>query len=211
MNALRRSTRLRLVLSACVGLAAGFGVWMLGEVHLGVTIGITVAEVCFVAATWGLLWTLDERATAENARREDFNPVADELLVVASSLAIVSVIALQLVNGAEAGVLAAVFTLIGVFGAWACVQQTYSLHYASLYYREPVGGLDFNQSDPPRYSDFVYFSYAVGITYGTTDVAVGNREFRAIVLRHGLTAFIFGLVILGASVNLVAGVFGLGG
>ncbi len=208
MQLLRRSTARRLLLAAVVGLVAAAGAAVLGDGRLATMVGITVGEAVFVVVTWSLLWPMDAAATREGSQREDFVPVLDELLIsTVSALAVIAMISLRVAG--ETHVVGAVLVLLGVFGAWACVHQTYALHYAAEYYRPPVGGIDFGPEDP-GYSDFVYFSYAVGMTYGATDNTVTTRHARAIVLRHALTSFVFGLLILGAAVDLVSGAFGLG-
>jgi uncharacterized membrane protein len=65
----------------------------------------------------------------------------------------------------------------------------------------------FGKPGKPRYIDFLYFSFMVGMTYGTTDVGVLTTTLRAFVLRHGLLSFVFGTVILATGVSLVSGIF----
>lgn len=213
MNLLRHSARLRLLLSAVVGLATGLPLGLFWDGALAAMAGITLGELVFVTVSWILLWLMDAEQTERSAWREDFSPVADEVLIATvSGLAVISMVTLQFRadSTAPVGAIAAVVTLVGVFGAWACVHQTYALHYAHVYYRDPCGGIDFGPHNDPAYSDFLYFSYAVGMTYGATDNTVTDTRARAIVLRHALISFVFGLVILGAAINLVAGFFGIG-
>ena len=82
---------------------------------------------------------------------------------------------------------------------------TYAARYAYLYYGDPVGGIDFNSSDPPAYRDFCYFSYNLGMTYQVSDTGVSSTAIRSVVLRHCLISYVFGTVILAATINLVAG------
>ncbi len=59
--------------------------------------------------------------------------------------------------------------MLAVAGSWALIQIDYALRYARVYYRDPVGGIDFNQTEPPMYTDFLYFSLGLGMTYQVSD------------------------------------------
>ena len=80
----------------------------------------------------------------------------------------------------------------------------FTLRYARIYYTQK-GGIDFNQTDPPRYSDFAYFSFTLGMTFQVSDTDITTATIRATVLRHALLSFVFGSVILATTINLVAG------
>ena len=79
------------------------------------------------------------------------------------------------------------------------------MRYAQLYYRGKEGGVDFNQEEPPKYSDFAYLSFTLGMTFQVSDTNVGNSVIRQTVLRHSLLSYLFGSVILATTVNLIAG------
>jgi uncharacterized membrane protein len=68
-----------------------------------------------------------------------------------------------------------------------------------------VGGIDFNNKEPPSYRDFFYFSYNLGMTYQVSDTDVSSTTIRSVVLRHCLLSYLFGTVILAATINLIAG------
>ena len=57
----------------------------------------------------------------------------------------------------------------------------------------------------PDYRDFAYTAFTVGMTYQVSDTDITRREIRHTVLRHALLSFVFGAVIIGATVNIVAG------
>lgn len=90
----------------------------------------------------------------------------------------------------------------------ALLHTTYALRYARLYYRDPPGGISFNTTEPPRYSDFYYFAFNMGMTYQVSDTAVSTSEIRAVVLRHGVLSYLFGTLVLAATINLVLGLVG---
>ena len=65
--------------------------------------------------------------------------------------------------------------------------------------------MDFNQDDPPRYTDFAYLAFTIGMTFQVSDTNLKTSEIRATALRHALLSYLFGSVILAATINLVAG------
>jgi uncharacterized membrane protein len=197
----------RLAGSNIVGAVAGVAVGLLTDAPLGVLAGIATAGVVFVVQGWAVLWPMDAEATRRNIFREDFRPVAEEIVLVAVSiLGLVAIVVLLLRHRAENEVAAAAVALGGVFMAWGSLHLMYATRYAHLFYTDPVGGIDFNSTVPPTFKDFLYFSYNLGMTYQVSDTSVSSQAIRAIVLRHTLLSYLFGTSILATTVNLVAGI-----
>lgn len=195
----------RLALSAVLGVAVGTLVGVLAGGPLGVLAGIAAAETIFVVSGWVVLWPMDPGTTRHNVRREEFRPVVEELAVVASALCgLAGIVVLLLVGHSDRGPAAAATALCGVFTAWAALHLMYATRYAYIYYGAPGGGIDFNTDDPPRYSDFLYFSYNLGMTYQVSDTSVSSSLLRAVVLRHCLLSYVFGAGILATTINFVA-------
>ncbi|ALO06561.1 putative membrane protein [Streptomyces venezuelae] len=198
----------RLVAAAVVGAATGALVGLLWDTPLGILAGIATAETLFVVAGWLVLWPMDAAATHRNVRREDFRPVLEELVVVGTAVCgLVGIIVMLMVGHSDLGHAAAATALCGVFMAWAALHLMYAARYAYDYYAlHPGGGIDFNTHDPPRYSDFLYFSFNLGMTYQVSDTNVSTSSLRAIVLRHCLLSYVFGASILATTINLVTGI-----
>lgn len=197
----------RLAGSAVVGVVIGVVVGVLTNTPLGLLAGIASVETAFVVAGWLVLWPMDADTTHRNVQREEFRPVAEELVVVTSALCgLVGIVLLLLVGRSDLSHAAAATALCGVFMAWAALHLMYATRYAYLYHRAPKGGIDFNSEAPPRYVDFLYFSYNLGMTYQVSDTNVSSSTFRAIVLRHCLLSYVFGASILATTINLVAGI-----
>jgi uncharacterized membrane protein len=78
---------------------------------------------------------------------------------------------------------------------WFMLHAVYAEYYAVKYYRED-GGLEFPGDEEPDYFDFAYFAYSIGMTFGTTDVAVTRGTFRRTMLVHKLFSFGFNTAIL---------------
>ncbi|MFI9776058.1 DUF1345 domain-containing protein [Streptomyces sp. NPDC051956] len=188
------------------GAVVGAIVGVVNNAALGVLSGIAATELLFVLAGWVVLWPMDAKATRANARREDFQPITDELVIVGVALCgLVATVLLLLLGKSESGHAAAAVALGGVFMAWAALHLMYATRYAYLYYTAS-GGIDFNNDDPPAYRDFLYFSYNLGMTYQVSDTNVSTSTIRSVVLRHSLLSYVFGTSILATTINLVTGI-----
>ncbi|NUR88918.1 MAG: DUF1345 domain-containing protein [Nonomuraea sp.] len=193
----------RLVGSLAIGIVVGVAVGVPVDVPAGILGAIATTELMFVLSGWLVMWPMDAAATKRNARREDFLPIVEEIVVVTVALCGLVAIVLLLVRGKpDAG--HAATALFGVFMAWAALHLMYAARYAYLYYAFS-GGIDFNSEQPPAYRDFFYFSYNLGMTYQVSDTDVSSSAIRAIVLRHTLLSYVFGTGILATAINLVVG------
>jgi uncharacterized membrane protein len=200
------SAPVRLASSVLVGVVVLLLVSLWSSRLLGVLSGIAAMGAVFVVAGLAVLWPMAPDSTQRNARRQDYWPHVEELLVAAAALGgLVVIVALLVIGDPGTRNTAAAIGLIGLFLAWAMLHLMYAARYAHLYYSEPVGGIDFNAPDQPSYRDFCYFSYNLGMTYQVSDTSVSSTAIRSVVLRHCLLSYVFGTVILAATINLVAG------
>lgn len=197
----------RLIAALVVGVIIGVVVAFAVNRPLGVLCGIGGMAAAFVSVGLAILWPMSSQATRDHAQREDFRPAVDELVVVGAALAsIVGIVVLLLLGQSSTRHIAAALGLLGVFLTWAMLHLMYAARYAHLYYSDPVGGIDFNSGDPPSYRDFLYFSYNLGMTYQVSDTNVSTTALRSVILRHCVLSYVFGTVILAATINLVAGI-----
>jgi uncharacterized membrane protein len=208
-RALGASAATRVSMSAVAGVCAGLLVARPGSWQIGTLVGWDVAAVVYLAWTWATVWRRDAAATARLALREDpGRPVADALLLVASMASVLAIglaITAGRASGPETRDLHAALAVASVALSWTAVQTVFTLHYARLYYSHPAGGIDFNQEAPPRYSDFAYLAFTVGMTFQVSDTALGSSALRAATLRQALLSYLLGAVILATTINLVAG------
>ncbi len=205
--------------SAATHLAVASVVGVVGAVIMGITagwgfaalVGWDVMAAVFVGWIWQTIWPRDPQSTASHAVREDpGRPVVDLLLVAASVASLVGVGFVIAASGdskglAKAGYVA--FAVVTVFLSWAVVHTAYTLRYARLYYGGKAGGLNFHQvpDGEPQYVDFAYISITVGMTFQVSDPEVTSTVMRATILRHALLAYLFGVVIIGVVINVLAG------
>ncbi|PMB51011.1 hypothetical protein CEN40_00295 [Fischerella thermalis CCMEE 5205] len=104
-------------------------------------------------------------------------------------------------------------SLIAVLCSWFLTHTVFALHYATCYYRqqlinqgeEYVKGLDFPGEGEPDFWDFMYFSFTIGMTAQTSDVSITSLSMRQLALGHAVVSFLFYMVILASSVNIVSG------
>jgi uncharacterized membrane protein len=197
----------RLVIGVVIGAVVGLVVGVVASLLLGVLVGIAATGTSTVVAGWVVLWPMDAPATRANVQREDFRPVAEEIVIVSAALGgLVAIVVLLLLSRSQSGQMAAAAAPAGVATVWAGLHLMYATRYAHLYYESPEGGIDFNAEDPPTYRDCIYFSYNLGMTYQVSDTSVASTSIRAIVLRHCLLSYVFGTVILATTINLVVGI-----
>jgi uncharacterized membrane protein len=205
--------------STTTHLTVGGVVGVIGAVIMGLTggwgfaalVGWDVMAAVFVTWIWVTIWPRDAASTASHAVREDpARPVADLLLIGASVASLVGVgfvIAASgnSTGGEKAGYVA--FAVATVFLSWAVVHTAYTLRYARLFYAGNAGGINFHQlpDGEPQYSDFAYVSLTVGMTFQVSDPEVNTTVMRATILRQALLAYLFGVVIIGIVINVVAG------
>jgi uncharacterized membrane protein len=211
-RALDASAATRASMAAAAGVCAGALVALPGSWQLGTLAGWDVAAGVYVAWTWASIWHRDPAATARLALREDpARPITDALLLVASTASVLAV-ALAITAGRAAGPgtrdLHAALAVASVALSWTVVQTVFTAHYARLYYSRPAGGIDFNQAAPPRYADFAYLAFTVGMTFQVSDTALRTSALRAAALRQALLSYLLGAVILATTINLVAGLLG---
>ena len=101
--------------------------------------------------------------------------------------------------------LEAAFAFASVLLSWTLVHTVFTLKYARLYYSGDPGGIDFNEADPPEYSDFAYLAFTIGMTFQVSDTDIKSKQIRRTALRHALMSFPLVAIIIATSINLVSG------
>jgi len=202
------STGMRIAVSALVGVTAGLVAILLGEALVAPAVGWDAGAVTFLVWTWLIIGPMSAPDTAAHATREDpSRPVSDVLLLAAAvvSLAAVGIVLVQAssAQGAAQDLLAGV-GVATVALSWLVVHTVYTLQYARLYYSDSPGGVDFNQTIPPRYADFAYLSLTLGMTFQVSDTDLQEPTIRAAALRQALLSYLFGVVIVATTINLIA-------
>jgi uncharacterized membrane protein len=173
------------------------------------TVGWAFAALVYSGWIWIVIGHLDAEKTRRFASREDPTRGVADLLIVLLSIASLFTVGFTLVqaSGAHGGLKAilAALALATVALSWILLHTLFTLHYARIYYTDGGTGVNFNQEDAPRYLDFAYLSFTLGMTYQVSDTNLTSYRIRVTALRHGLLSFVFGSVILATTINLIAG------
>jgi uncharacterized membrane protein len=196
---------------ARIGAALLVGVllgWLLSwsSVAAAVLGGWAGAGLVFVAWTALVIVPMDPAETSEHAVREEPTRGVANLIVLLAALASLAAVAVTLVGGVLGnGDVTMAAVLAAVIVSWACVHTVFALHYARVYYTTPTGGIDFHQTEPPRYTDFTYLAITVGMSFAVSDTDLGSSTMRRVAQVHALLAYLFGTVVVALLINLVAG------
>ena len=196
-----------------IGAALGVCVWAATAFVLPwqatVLSGWDAAALVMVLSLWVVLPALDGTMTEAAASREDMSRANGDLIVLAASVvSLVGVILTLIAVKHTSGALKATMTSIAVLTvviSWVTVHTVFTLRYAHLYYTDPNGGVDFPDEDHPDYLDFAYLAFTVGMTFQVSDTNISSRAIRRTITRHALLGYVFGTVIIGVTINVVAG------
>lgn len=154
---------------------------------------------------------MDPTATRKHARENDWRHHTIGVIVVLAALfSLVGVGAILKASARtdQASLGPALMGLLGVAVSWTAVHSVFILRYADLYYShsQDGGGIGFEpKGEKPNYTDFAYLAFTIGTAYAVSDTTLQSHNFRKWVLLHTLVSYVFGAVILAATVNLVVG------
>ncbi len=188
----------------------GLGVSILCAWNIGVT-----AYLAFLGV---VVFTADAPATRERISRVD--PTRWSLLIVLVLTALLGVSGVGAILTTVGRRTSYDTLLMGLSAAavvlsWLLLHSAFGQHYARLYYQEADkrarpfpggmrGGFAFPGTPNPAYEDFLYVSFAIGLTYAMSDVSVTNQIQRRTVLMHSIISFFFYSTILGAALNALS-------
>ena len=201
---------------AVAGIAVGIAVGLQAAWPFAVLAGWDVAALIFSAWTWLMMASMNSSTTAAHATREEPGRAQTDVLVLLASVANLLAVGYVLVQASSAKGsaqdLLAGLGVVSVALSWFAVHTLFSLRYARLYYTGQPGGISFNQQSPgPRYLDFAYVAFTIGMTFQVSDTDLETPDIRATALRQSLLAYLFGAVTLAATINLVSGLATSGG
>jgi uncharacterized membrane protein len=167
-----------------------------------------VAALVITTSIWLRIARMDAKQTKANARDEDFSRAISDLVVLSASVASLIAVGYTLLEaGSRHGVTKALLMLLAlavVAFSWTTVHTLYTVRYGDLYYGDPVGGIDFNDDDPPDYHDFAYLAFTIGMTFQVSDTNLCTKTMRRTATRHGLLSFVFVAVIFALAINSAA-------
>jgi uncharacterized membrane protein len=194
-----------LVLALGAGAVVGAVVVLTGVPELSVLIGWDLAAAIVLVRVWQVSWRQDAPGTERLAQQEGRTHATDTSVLIAAvaSLAAVAVALIRSSEGDAVAVAAVVLGVVVVVLSWALVNTVFALKYARMYYSGGDGGIDFRSDERPRYSDFAYLAFTVGMAYGVTETEPSTSRVRAVALGHALLSYLFGTIVVAVAVNLV--------
>jgi uncharacterized membrane protein len=205
-----RRSRLRFVAMMVAGLSAAAAAGAAGLWVQAPAAGWATASLVYVAWVWLAVGRMDPAETKAHAVAEDPSRATTDLLILAANVASLAAVAVVVVyshrrdDATQVG--GAALVLASVALSWMLVQTLFTLRYAAHYYGgEKDGGVSFNQDEPPQYTDFAYLATRIGMTYQVSDTNLETPLIRREALKHSLLSYLFGTVILAATINLVLG------
>lgn len=207
LMSLRDTVAVRIVVATVLGVAVALAVGNTAGWRFALAGWIVTAGV-YVVWTRLILGGMDADETREYVTKEDPTRWVADAVIVSASVASLGgvgyVVAAASRSGPEA-VEAAIVGILTVAASWFAVHTLFTVHYARLYYSDDPGGINFHDPEPPRFRDFAYVAFTVGMTYQVSDTEIGLTSIRATVLRHALLSYLLGAVVLAVTINLVAG------
>ena len=205
----------RAVIVAVIGLIVALGLLRFITWELAVIGGWDAAAVTFLMTIWPIIVRADSSHAEQLATREDETRGAATVLLVAASAASLLGVGFALrVAGQHGGsprVLLIGVAVLTVMLSWTLVNTIYTLRYADLHFGSAAAGIGFGDSagqEPPNFRDFAYVAFTIGMTYQVSDTTIRDPRIRRTVLSHAILSYIFGVVIVAGSVNLIAGLAG---
>ena len=173
--------------------------------------GWDVAALAFLASVWPIIVRADSSHAAKLAKREDETRGSATVLLIAASVASLLGVGYAITlargqSGPPQGLLISAAVLTVVL-SWTVVNTVFTLRYADLHFGsdEAIAFGNSNGSEGATYRDFAYVAFTIGMCYQVSDTTVRDRLIRRTVLSHALLSYLFGAVIVGGSVNLIAG------
>ena len=107
-------------------------------------------------------------------------------------------------NGALSNSVHIFISFIALFLTWLQLHNGFALYYAKKYFDmnpvvltniEDQKGFVFEGAEP-TFSDFLYISYSIGLTYSMTDCGINDSSVRRVVIIHCLSSFLFASTVL---------------
>jgi uncharacterized membrane protein len=208
--------RVRLSVALLVGIVVAV---LAGLVPLGpsrtaladLLIGFIAAGLAFALPLLHTLMSFDSAATRSHVDGEDPGAALSDLIVISVGLLGLCGVGVLLIGSSSSGaekVEDAVIGVIAIAVGWMLVHTIYLLRYARIYYASPRPPIDFKQEADPQFSDFAYFAFNNGMAFQVSDADLKDSMIRRVVLGQCLLSYVYGTVIVAATINLIAGLAG---
>ncbi len=206
--------QIRFLIALCVGLAVGLFA-PIEEVIPRILAGWNAGGWLYLILVGIKMW----RAEIEGIKREagierESRIVVLVVVTLGSLFTLLALFAQLMALKSEHGIdrtISIGFSVSTIFLSWMLIHTVFALFYAHEFHSEGKdhagghgGGLAFPDDSTPDYLDFLYFSFVVGTTAQTSDVAVTSSAMRGVVMLHGILSFFFNTAVIALAVNIAA-------
>ena len=169
--------------------------------------GWGAAALYFDIVVWWAIAHMNSDETQHHARSEQPPRWLRIGFINIATLASLVTVAILMIDGNKTHgaerTLVAVAALIVVFASWLLIHTVFTLRVAAQYYdHTPPSGINFNEDEDPRYLDFAYMTFSVGMTYQVADTSITRKSIRATTFIQSWYAFLFGTFITASTINL---------
>src|SRR6516165_5193721 len=196
----------RVAVAAPAGAAAAASIGVNAGWKYAPAAGWIAGAAVYLTWTWMVAGRMSPEQTAAHATRADTTgSMTDAIVVSASTVSLAGVGYLLVAESAKGGEAydAAAVGIGSVVVSWVAIHTVFILRYAQLYYSGTPGAIDFNQPEPPAYADFAYLAFTIGMAFQVSDTDLQTRKIRATALRQALLSYLFGVVIVAMTINLI--------
>lgn len=194
--------------AGCICAAITLAICLFAKPALAVNLAAVVFFLVYLVMIARRIPQLTSAYLKHHASRTD----EPAIIIFAVTLATAAVSLVSLFLALNAGGKETIFELALAFSSvtlgWLTVHTMAAMHYAHSYWSLQAApnesesrGLDFPGTKDPGGYDFLYFSFVIGMTAQTSDIAITTTDMRKINLVHAVVSFFFNTVLVAAAVN----------
>ncbi len=205
----------RLLISLAIGAAVGFTAHQFSTFSLvtNALLAWNTAVLLYIALAVHTMMTAPPELMRQRATLyDDGEGVILLVSILAAVLSMVAIVTELATTKNVHGVMRSVhigLSALTLLSSWAFIHTAFAFHYAHGYYSEgePDANdpcLIFPGKDPPNYIDFLYFSFVIGTSGQTADIAFASTETRRIGLIHCVLSYLFNATVLALTINIAA-------
>ena len=175
----------------------------------------------YLSLIFRMMYHADNERILNKAHAEDEGTLMMIVLVLLTAVVSVTAIVQELGVSKDATGLLMAFhlglTFLTILTAWLFIHTLFALHYTHTYFlvkeKKAIETLDFpkdknDEEDEPTYWDFLYFSFIIGTSGQTADVAFNSTKSRQLGTLHCVLAFFFNASVLALLINMASGLIG---
>jgi uncharacterized membrane protein len=94
---------------------------------------------------------------------------------------------------------------IGIIASWLLLHTGFADVYLTLQKHSRVLVFDFPSTPQPTYTEYLYFSFAVGTAFATSDTTVQTARARLVVTLHSIAAFLYNALVVAVAFQVLQG------